>query len=369
MAYLVATACQTALGDSLQETWSNLCAGRSGLRPLGRLAGYGHADRIAGGFLHPGVALLDRCAMVASPLVGREPTPGTGLIVSTTKADMAAAEATMAGGHAPRDEDILPAAFAGLLAARLGLAGPRLVVSCACASGLVALATASRWIERGISPSVLVIGIDVLSDFVLSGFASLEALDSRPCKPYDAARAGTTLGEAIGAVLLCGKPRPGAIGLVGAGVSSDANHMTGPSRDGAGLARAIRMALRQSRLAPPDISWVNGHGTGTAYNDQMECHALHLVFGERVPPVVSFKGAIGHTLGAAGVVEATLCAESLTRGLVPPCIGHERCGVEPPIPVPGAVLPLKGRHVLSLKSGFGGVNAAVVFSHDPGGVS
>ena len=159
-------------------------------------------------------------------------------------------------------------------------------------------------------------------------------------------------------------PSPG-VTICGWGSSNDANHMTGPSRDGAGLAQAIRSALSSAQLQPDAIDYVNAHGTGTPYNDSMESAALRGVFGERTPPFSGSKGMLGHTLGAAGVVETVICVLAIKARILP---GTPRLGapaddmpaslVRDPRPVP------RLHHVLKLNTGFGGVNGALILRHD-----
>jgi 3-oxoacyl-(acyl-carrier-protein) synthase len=147
--------------------------------------------------------------------------------------------------------------------------------------------------------------------------------------------------------------------------SNDANHMTGPSRDGSGLTQAIRRALLAAGLQPDEIDYVNAHGTGTPYNDAMESQALRTVFGEACPPVSGFKGMLGHTLGAAGIVETILCVLAMQEQLLPGTPGLSAAAEGTPASLlrqPRAASRLK--HVLKLNTGFGGVNGALVLGHE-----
>jgi 3-oxoacyl-(acyl-carrier-protein) synthase len=289
----------------------------------------------------------------------------TGLVLATTKADAheftAAVEQCEAGG--PRLFD--PFVFAQRLAESLGLRGPVMVVSNACASGLIAIVQAARLLRRGDAEQVLVVSVDVLSEFVLEGFSALNALSTGPCRPFDESRNGLSLGEGAGAMLLgIAEMSDSHLATIkGWGVSNDAHHITGPSRSGEGLTRALGSALEMSGLSTQDIEFVNAHGTGTVYNDEMEAQALSSVFGDRVPPVTSMKGYIGHTLGAAGVIEAALCTRALKDGIAPGTMGFETMGLTKPIPVAAEAKHIPQlRNVATLKSGFGGVNAAVIIS-------
>lgn len=156
-----------------------------------------------------------------------------------------------------------------------------------------------------------------------------------------------------------------SITIAGWGSSNDANHMTGPSRDGTGLAQAIRAALYTAKLQPGQIDYVNVHGTGTPYNDAMESAALRTVFGDAIPPLSGIKGMLGHTLGAAGVVETIACVLAMQENFLPgtPRLDTIAEGLPASLvktPRPGVAL----KHVLKLNTGFGGVNGALILSHE-----
>jgi 3-oxoacyl-[acyl-carrier-protein] synthase-1 len=252
------------------------------------------------------------------------------------------------------------------LAGALGLAGPTIAVSNACASGLVAIIHAARMVRQKRVRAMLVVGADTLSDFVLGGFSSLRALSSGPCRPYDKDRSGLSLGEGAGALLIAeadAVDAPPAALMRGWNISNDANHITGPSRTGEGLKKALRAALEMSGLPPDAIDYVNGHGTGTLYNDEMEAQAFHAVFGDAGAPVTSMKGYFGHTLGAAGVIETALCAMVLRDKTVPASLGFRTPGVGAPIRILDAAKSFEPmRALVTVKSGFGGVNAALVMT-------
>lgn len=243
------------------------------------------------------------------------------------------------------------------------------VLSTACASGNAALGAGLDLLREGACDLVLCGGVDALSDFVIAGFGALKAHAPAPCRPFDAARAGLNLGEGAGFIVLEPEDRARARGarirayLDGYGLSSDANHMTGPDREGRGAARAMEAALREAGAAPGAIDFVSLHGTATRYNDLMESHGLHRALGAAAAavPVNSIKGAVGHTLGAAGLLEAIMCVRALEEGLVPPTAGHQ--ARDPAIAlgvVAGAARRARLEAVLSTSSGFGGMNAAVV---------
>ncbi len=297
--------------------------------------------------------------------------PGrVGFVLSTTKAEVGALGRIVAGGHCddrPR-RHILASALAADLASAHGALGPVQCVSVACISGLLAIQQGARLILSDLADAVLVIGVDVLSHFVLAGFSALKSLDPRGCRPFDKDRQGLSLGEGAGALVLLRSDMTSAplAHVTGWGVSNDANHLTGPSRDGSGLALAIGRALRQANVTPDTIDYVNAHGTGTAYNDRMEALALQTVFGDQSPWVSSCKGMIGHTLGAAGVIESALCIVAAREHWVPGTPGFRT--PDPDAPARVADTPRRSvscRRILKMNSGFGGTNSAVVLEVTP----
>ena len=384
---IVSCGAVTALGQGLEPLEGALRDNTSGLRAVNRFAGKRHQSSVAGcvpeGVLddlraaHPGHADAPAFLLAESALRQAEqgagdwlealPPARRGLVLSTTKADVAALERQVAGHScsAPARRHVLAGLLAADLAEARELRGPVQCVSVACVSGLLALQQGAQWIQRGLADAVFVVGVDLVTDFVMAGFTTLKSLDPEGCRPFDRARTGLSLGEGAGAVLLT---RPalvpsGRLSLAGWGSSNDANHLTGPSRDGSGLALAIGRALEMAATAPAAIDYVNAHGTGTLYNDAMEALALRSVFGAAVPPFSASKGLLGHTLGAAGVLETIVCAIAATRGLLP---GTPRLRERDPA-VPAAVLvePRAGavpRRMLKINAGFGGTNAALVLA-------
>lgn len=315
-----------------------------------------HADE-------PAFLLADGALQQVRPALDCIPGSRVGLVLSTTKADIVALERIQAGTPCSSlaRRHILPGCLAQDLAVAHGIAGPVRCVSVACVSGLLAIQVAAELLQRKAADAVCVVGVDLLSRFVLSGFTSLKSLDPAGCRPFDKDRAGLSLGEGAGALVLA--EGTGGLTLSGWGGSNDANHLTGPSRDGSGLDLAIRRALRRAGVDAAAIDYVHAHGTGTVYNDTMESLALRAVFGDRVPPFGSAKGMLGHTLGAAGILETILCTLAAGAGVLP---GTPRLR-ERAADVPASILSAPRRHplpwrVLKINSGFGGTNAALVMS-------
>ena len=204
-------------------------------------------------------------------------------------------------------------------------------------------------------------GGDILSHFITSGFLSFRSVSAHLCRPYDIQRDGLSLGEACGAVLLETQGNANHIILSGGAISNDANHISGPSRTGDGLALAINQAMEEAGALPEDISFINAHGTATIYNDEMESKAIHLA-GLATVPVNSLKPYFGHTLGASGIIETILCIEQLKEGRYYGTLGYETLGVPMPITVYATHQPIPMKCCIKTASGFGGCNAALVLS-------
>ena len=210
-----------------------------------------------------------------------------------------------------------------------GFSNSPLIISNACVSGVVAMMTATRFIQSGAYDHAVITGGDIASEFVISGFQSFQALSPAPCKPFDLNRTGLSLGEGCGTIVLSvvpGNHEEPKIGVTGAATSNDANHISGPSRTGQELCNAINMAMKQSSLSAADIDYISAHGTATPFNDEMESKAIELSGLSQVP-VNSFKGYWGHTLGAAGIIESIASISSLKNNILYRSAGFETLGV------------------------------------------
>lgn len=249
---------------------------------------------------------------------------------------------------------------ADFLSHYFGLRGPSLALSAACASSAKAFGNAARMIEAGLIDAAIVGGVDSLCLTTLYGFRSLELTSSQPCRPYGADRDGISIGEAVGLALLQRDGPAEAPRLLGVGESSDAHHMSTPHPEGRSAQLAIRAALSAAGLTPFQIDYINLHGTGTPSNDAAEGKAVGAVFGAQVP-CSSTKGATGHTLGAAGAIEAVISLLSIRDGFMPAGLNVDRC--DPAIHIDYLIKTCHGRvdHVLSNSFGFGGANASLVF--------
>jgi 3-oxoacyl-[acyl-carrier-protein] synthase-1 len=243
----------------------------------------------------------------------------------------------------------------------LALTGPSLTISTACSSSAKVFATASRWIAAGVVDAAVVAGADSLCGTILHGFNSLQLVSRTPCRPFDVARDGLTLGEGAGYALLereaTSEPNP--IALLGYGESADAHHMSAPHPEGLGARLAMSAALERSRRAPVDIDFVCAHGTATRNNDVVEARAIAEVVTPDTP-VTSIKGFVGHTLGASGIISAVAGLLALERGFIPGTVNTTAVdpGCTAKIQLQSVARPV--RTVLVNALGFGGNNASLV---------
>lgn len=279
----------------------------------------------------------------------------TVIILSTTKGNV---ELLDKAGNSPFDADrLLLWRSAEVIARHLGNANTPIVVSNACISGVAAQIVAKRVIESGEYDYAIVIGTDVLSTFIISGFQSFKALSDERCQPFDANRKGLNLGEGAGTIVYGRDGEEGTTEIVAGAISNDANHISGPSRTGEGLFQALQKVL--CRCAQEDIRFINVHGTATAYNDEMEAIALGRA-GLADIPTFSLKAYFGHTLGASGTIETIISSHVLQKGIIPVSLGFEKRGVSIPVNIVSqpAVCPHHGLFIKTV-SGFGGCNATI----------
>ncbi|HEY3861694.1 MAG TPA: beta-ketoacyl-[acyl-carrier-protein] synthase family protein [Verrucomicrobiae bacterium] len=379
-----------APGLGVEAVWKSIRAGNGGLKPLTLFPSPRYGQALAG------QAPLDLKALGAPArgsrsdqlgwLAAREAVAAAGLDVRACSERAGVMLGCSVGGSFDSErflETLLkrgkmrarPARFhecvsaADLIADEFGLLGPSSAMATACSSGALAIALAAEMIQSGQADVMLAGGADSLSRMTWGGFHSLLLVDGAGCRPFDASRAGMTLGEGAGVLVLESEEfarRRGAAILArlgGWGASCDAYHATAPHPEGAGAADAMRAALGRAGLEPGAIDYINAHGTGTRDNDLAEAKALKTVFGPGVPPVSSTKGFFGHALAASGAIEAVVCVQALRFQEIPPNPGFAK--VDPAIGLEPRTewRPARLRHVLSNSFGFGGNNAALIFSH------
>ena len=390
MATRLAVAARTtvnACGHSAAATADALQRGRSGLRrveyPDGLVTHVGAVDAVEDVTLPARLERFDcrnnRLAHLAlaadgftdsvARAVAKYGSDRVAVILGTTTSGVAEGERAF---RARNQDGSLPSwydfdhtqdyhSLARFVAASLGVSGPQLTTSAACASSTKVFGDAWQWIRQGLCDAAIVGGVDSLCDMTIRGFKSLELLAKDPCRPFDAARAGLSIGEAAGFILLERHDADGPDGIVveGYGESSDAYHLSAPHPEGLGAKLAMRAALGRAGLDPSQIDYINLHGTGTPANDAAEDRAVVDVFGTAVA-ASSTKGFTGHTLGAAGITEAVIACVCLEGGFAPANLNL--ASLDPKVSTNILTAAHRGpiRHVLSNSFGFGGANAAVI---------
>lgn len=279
--------------------------------------------------------------------------PETLFVFSTTKGNI---ELLEKGEHHFPNDRVLIWKSVELITKYFKNRNRALIVSNACISGTQAIIKGAEILRNGNFKHVIVCGADCISRFVVSGFQSFKALSSEMCLPFDQNRQGLNIGEGAAAVILSKNNNDGVMVFAGS-VANDANHISGPSRTGEGLYRAIKQATLHT---PTDeLSFINAHGTATPFNDEMESIAIGRANLSGVP-VNSYKANFGHTLGAAGVMETIISAHCLKQGIILPSLGFESPGVSQPLIIPNQVIKSSKTFCLKTASGFGGCNAALV---------
>jgi len=359
----------TAYGRGVDACWQGLMKGETAIKEFDRFLPYDFSTRFAAmiqGLKSGGQSYVWQMLEPLLETVRTRVPRDAFLILATAVGEIDCLERSVLAGAGPADLSAL-SCLEEKIRKFLQLDQPGMVVSTACASAGAALAQAGRLISCGKKDCCLVVACDSVSEFVYSGFSSLMGLDKQPARPFDAKRAGLSLGEGAGFILLMSEPRAASGGrerkarLCGWGLSNDAIHMTSPSRDGEGLSLAIRQALRRAGISAEDVGSISAHGTGTPYNDSMEMKAFKKVFS-RPLPAYSIKGGTGHTLGAAGLVEAIVSIKSLQEKTVPLTVGLDNVDPEAAGWVGTRPKMCENPVALSVNAGFGGVNAALIFN-------
>jgi 3-oxoacyl-[acyl-carrier-protein] synthase II len=377
-------------GAGVKSFWTGLAAGTCAIKPITLIDTEGFRSRIAAEVPAEAVAALgvsrrrsraDRLALAAA----REALADAGLEGAARRRSALLIGAV--GGGMLEGEDwywgetrgrpsgsmralrsILPLSHAETLGWRLGLTGPKETVVMACASGAASIALGADLVRAGVTPSALVGGVDALTHICFMGFNALKLLDPAPCRPFDRDRRGMSIGEAAAFLVIEDADHCRARGgraharLAGYGMTTDAYHVTAPHPEGEGMIHAMEQALADAGLAPSAVGYVNAHGTGTPQNDRAEALALRRVFGEGGVLVSSTKSLVGHTMAAAGSVEAAATILALQHGLLPPTANLEH--VDPEVPfdcLPGTARPAEVGVALSNSFGFGGQNVSLLF--------
>jgi 3-oxoacyl-[acyl-carrier-protein] synthase II len=378
-------------GVGTKTFWAGLASGACAIRPVtlldtegfrSRVAAEVPGDAMAGLGVSPRRARADRLGLAAAREaladagLGAADRAEAALVIGAVGGGMLEGEAwyweeTRTGRPSPRIKalrSILPYTHAETLGWRLGIGGPKETVVMACASGAASIALAADLVREGVVPLALAGGVDALTRICFMGFNALKLLDPEPCRPFDRDRKGMSIGEAAAFVVLEDAERCRARGarelakLRGAGISTDAHHVTSPHPEGEGMARAMTLALADARLDARAVDYVNAHGTGTLQNDRTEALAIARVLGAERVPISSTKSLVGHTMAAAGSLEAVASILALHHALIPPTANLVE--VDPEIPfdcVPNIARPAPIEIALSNSFGFGGQNVSLIF--------
>ena len=377
-------------GVGVKSFWTGLAAGACAIKPITLIDTEGFRARIAAEVPaeamralgpSPRRARADRMALAAA----RQALADSGL-EGAARAQAALLVGAVGGGMLEGEQwywgksrgrsgsreralrSVLPFTHAETLGWRLGLTGPKETVVMACASGAASIALGADLIRAGVTPAAVVGGVDALTHICFMGFNALRLLDPSPCRPFDRDRKGMSIGEAAAFLVVEDARHCRARGgraharLAGSGMTTDAHHITAPHPEGEGMIHAIRLALADAGLGPGQIGYVNAHGTGTPQNDRAEARALRDVFGDGGVLLSSTKSLVGHTMAAAGSVEAVATILALQHGLLPPTANLEQ--VDPEVPfdcLPVVARPTEASAALSNSFGFGGQNVSLVF--------
>ncbi|MCH7747405.1 MAG: beta-ketoacyl-ACP synthase II [Acidobacteria bacterium] len=400
----------SSLGIGTAVTWDALCAGKSGIGPITRFDAAEFSVRIAGEvrgfdplkfvpkkdvkkmdlFIQYAIAAADFARVDAGLVVSPELAPRVGVFLASGIGGFGTIErehrALLEGGPRKISPFFIPASIinlaAGQVSIRLGAKGPNSATCTACSASAHAVGDAFETIRRGAADVMVAGGSEAaITPLGVGGFAAMRALSTRnddptrACRPFDRDRDGFIIGEGAGVVVLEEHDR--AIGrgasvyaeLVGYGMSADAFHLTAPAEDGEGAVRVMRAAIDQAGITPDQVDYINAHGTSTPFNDRIETRAIKRCFGDHARHVAisSTKSMIGHTLGAAGGLEAGIAALTVRHQLIAPTVNLENpdpdCDLDY---VPHVKRPAAINYALSNSFGFGGTNAALLFKRYDG---
>ena len=377
--YITDYNCITPLGFDVASNWNALLQGKSGVAKHKVIenqdAFYASIidsekleEEFNKNFGNQDFTRLEKMFLLSlKPLVERHNiTEETAFILSTTKGNI-----SLLKNKATLPEGVYLSKLAQKIADFFGFKTKPIVVSNACVSGVMAIAVAKNMIQAGRYKDAFVVAGDEISEFVISGFNSFQAIGSQPCQPYDKNRSGINIGEATAAAFItghCEERSNEAISnesfsfsfkISGDSAINDANHISGPSRTGDGLYASIKNAMTEAQVSAEQINFISAHGTATIYNDEMEAIAFNRMELQNVP-LNSMKGFYGHCLGASGLLESIISMESALHNTLISSKNFEEMGVSQPLHIIKENQPAEIKYILKTASGFGGCNAAIV---------
>jgi len=371
--YITDYNCVTPLGFDVESNWTALLEGKSGVA-LHKIINDHDAffvskidskkleiefKRLFDSAQNDNFTTLEKMFLLSlKPLVERHQISNdTAFILSTTKGNISLL----------KNESILPegvylSKLAQKLADFFGFKTKPIVVSNACVSGVMAISVAKNMIQTGQYKDAFVVAGDEISEFVISGFNSFQAIGSEPCKPYDKTRNGINLGEATAAAYITSELNQNEkfrFKVLGDSAINDANHISGPSRTGDGLFASVQNAMKEAKVSSEQIDFISAHGTATLYNDEMEAIAFNRMDLQNVP-LNSMKGFYGHCLGASGLLESIISMESALKNTLIQSKNFKEMGVSQDLNIIKENQSAEIRYILKTASGFGGCNAAII---------
>lgn len=373
--YITDYNCVTPLGFDVSSNWNALLEGKSGVALHKVIENHDSffasmidseklENEFQKHFENLNFTRLEKMFLLSlKPLIERHNiTEETAFILSTTKGNI-----SLLKNQTTLPEGVFLSSLAQKIADFFGFKTKPIVVSNACVSGVMAIAVAKNMIQAGKYKNAFIVAGDEITEFVISGFNSFQAIGTEPCKPYDKNRNGINIGEATAAVYITCHSDEGRISqnekfsfkILGDSAINDANHISGPSRTGEGLFASIKNAMTEAKVSAEQIDFISAHGTATIYNDEMEAIAFNRMELQHVP-LNSMKGFYGHCLGASGLLESIISMESALHGTLISSKNFEEPGISQPLNIIKENQPANIKYILKTASGFGGCNAAIV---------
>lgn len=368
--YITDYNCVTPLGFDVESNWKAILEGKSGVALhkvsdnleaffVSKIDSEKLEEEFKRFFDNQDFTRLEKMFLLSlKPLVERHQiSDNTAFILSTTKGNI-----SLLKNESNLPESVYLSKLAQKLADFFGFKTKPIVVSNACVSGVMAISVAKNMIQAGKYKDAFVVAGDEISEFVISGFNSFQAIGSEPCKPYDKNRNGINLGEAAAAIFITSELNQTdklRFKVLGDSAINDANHISGPSRTGDGLFASINNAMKEAKVSAEQIDFISAHGTATIYNDEMEAIAFNRMELQNVP-LNSMKAYYGHCLGASGLLESIISMESSLHNTLIPSKNFEEMGVSQDLNIIKENQPAEIKYILKTASGFGGCNAAIV---------
>ena len=368
--YITDYNCVTPLGFDGESNWKALLEGKSGVALhkvienqeaffVSKIDSEELEEEFNKHFDNQNFTRLEKMFLLSlKPLVERHQiSDETAFILSTTKGNI-----SLLKNESTLPEGVYLSNLAQKLAYFFGFKTKPIVVSNACVSGVMVISVAKNMIQAGKYKDAFVVAGDEISEFVISGFNSFQAIGSEPCKPYDKNRNGINLGEATAAVYITSTPSEDEkfkFKVLGDSAINDANHISGPSRTGDGLFASVQYAMKEAKVSSEQIDFISAHGTATLYNDEMEAISFNRMDLQKVP-LNSMKGYYGHCLGASGLLESIIAMESALKNTLLSSKNFEEMGVSQDLNIIKENQSAEIKYILKTASGFGGCNAAIV---------